>query len=271
MRNRHNEELFIYSRNMNHPIVTAVCGITFPNEKYKIVRKKSNAYSIEYVYEGEGVVRQGNEIYKVGAGDCFILHPNTYHHYYASAKNPWKKIWILIENNYGFVDHLMADYGLEQTVVVKDFKNPAPFEACFELARGSDPTRKIEPLLLSLLSDVSDFVFIHETGSGKRYADELNRLFKRNLYNTLTMKDCCDYIGMGKSQLTELFKQAYNDTPMAYYMKMKLTSAKTYLEQTERSVSEISMKHSFKSVYHFSSFFKKHTGMSPTEYRLKRK
>lgn len=268
LRNKLNEEVFLYSRNRNQPIATALCGITFPNVNYKIVRQKSNAYSIEYVYEGEGIVQQNDEIYKVGAGDCFILHPNTYHHYYASPTNPWKKIWILIENNYGFVDHLMSDYGLEQTVLVKDLNDPSKFEACLSVAKSSDPSQKMELALLELIAGLSDFVFLHGNSSGTKCADELNRLFKRNLYGTLTMKDCCDYVGMGKSQLTELFKQAYDDTPMAYYMKMKLMSAKTYLEQTEYSVSEISMKHSFKSVYHFSAFFKKQTGMSPTEYRL---
>lgn len=56
-------------------------------------------------------------------------------------------------------------------------------------------------------------------------------------------------------------------TPKEYIALQKLTLARNLLTHTQYSVTEISDSIGFSDIYHFSHFFKKHTGFSPNHYR----
>lgn len=87
------EEIYQYVGSPDTLILHSLSGISHPDPTHKMRRKNSDLYSLEYIYEGEGVIQQNNQIYKVSAGDLFILHPGTYHYYYTNAIRPWKKIF----------------------------------------------------------------------------------------------------------------------------------------------------------------------------------
>jgi len=70
-----------------------------------------------------------------------------------------------------------------------------------------------------------------------------------------------------KSQITKLFKAAYNTTPYAYLLDIRIEFAKNILKTTKTPIKEIAEYLRFSSEYHFSGSFKKKVGISPREYR----
>ena len=78
------EEIYEYIGTSDTQIFRLISGVTYPGPDYDLERKHARSHTIEYIYEGEGVVQEDSHIYKVSAGDFFILHPNTFHHYYSS-------------------------------------------------------------------------------------------------------------------------------------------------------------------------------------------
>lgn len=48
---------------------------------------------------------------------------------------------------------------------------------------------------------------------------------------------------------------------------MKIREAKKVLGSTDLPIREVASLFDFKNICYFSNFFKKHTGMTPTEYR----
>ena len=69
----------------------------------------------------------------------------------------------------------------------------------------------------------------------------------------------------------KLFKECYGISPGQYMLKIKIDKAKQLLKTGTLTVTEISAKCGYSNVYHFCEIFKKKTGMTPTEYRKKKR
>ncbi|WP_269526327.1 helix-turn-helix transcriptional regulator [Coraliomargarita parva] len=72
---------------------------------------------------------------------------------------------------------------------------------------------------------------------------------------------------LGDRQLSRLFQQEFGMTPSRYFNGRKLKSARSALEAHERNIKEIAYSLGFKSLSHFSTWFRKQTGRSPRAYR----
>ena len=68
-------------------------------------------------------------------------------------------------------------------------------------------------------------------------------------------------------QLTRIFKKYMSCTITQYVNRRKLEHAKELLSNTDMSLSEITSQLNFESTSHFHSLFKKHYGITPSEYR----
>ena len=95
-------------------------------------------------------------------------------------------------------------------------------------------------------------------------------LFK-NISDEITIADLTKHFSVNKNALNEAF---YNETSMscmAYLENMRITLAKRYLQLSNLSVSEIGDRCGYRDHNYFSKVFKKHTGMSATEYQKQMK
>ncbi|CAN7404600.1 AraC family transcriptional regulator [Paenibacillus sp. LjRoot153] len=68
-----------------------------------------------------------------------------------------------------------------------------------------------------------------------------------------------------------LFKELFNQSFSEYITELRLNKSKTYLEQDQIAIKEVGIKVGFNNPSYFVTLFKKHTGMSPSEYRNKQK
>ena len=92
---------------------------------------------------------------------------------------------------------------------------------------------------------------------------------EESVYGELCLADLCKRFYMGKSQLSKLFEEYTNDSPMGYFAKLKIAEAKRLLRQEDLSVSRISDMLGYSSIHNFSRAFKRSVGVSPLEYRGK--
>lgn len=93
-------------------------GITYPDSHYHIERENSSIYILEYIMEGEGLLRIGEETYRPVKGDVYLLPRGKSHFYQADAGNPWKKIWMNVKGS--LCDTLVEGFGLGETVLFRD-------------------------------------------------------------------------------------------------------------------------------------------------------
>ncbi len=92
---------------------------------------------------------------------------------------------------------------------------------------------------------------------------------KKNIYSSITLKELCNHFLLGKTMLCKLFRESSGQSPMEYYLILKISEAKKLLREKKYSVSEISDMLGYSSIHTFSRAFKKAEGLSPTAYLKK--
>lgn len=93
--------------------------------------------------------------------------------------------------------------------------------------------------------------------------DYLHDHLKDNISLLQMSKD----IGISKYYLHRLFTEIHGDTPINYLTTIRLEKAKHKLQYSKEGITEIAMDCGFSNSSYFSKTFKKHLGLSPTQYR----
>ncbi|MCQ2592424.1 MAG: helix-turn-helix domain-containing protein [Treponema sp.] len=88
-----------------------------------------------------------------------------------------------------------------------------------------------------------------------------------HLNEKISLDSICKELSINKSYLCELFKKETGITIFQYATKLKIEAAEKMLLYTEYTPIDISNYFAFSSHSHFISTFKKHTGLTPNEYR----
>ena len=72
------------------------------------------------------------------------------------------------------------------------------------------------------------------------------------------------------SWFTEHFKQATGCSPQQYLIQVRITNAMHLLATTEYSIAQVASAVGYANTQYFHRLFRKHTGMTPTEYRRRK-
>jgi AraC-like DNA-binding protein len=78
-------------------------------------------------------------------------------------------------------------------------------------------------------------------------------------------------VGMSENGFIKLFSREMGVTPHVYLSRMRINRCKSLLLSTDMSMSEIAAECGFENPYYFSNAFRRHTGVSPTKYRMARR
>lgn len=103
------------------------------------------------------------------------------------------------------------------------------------------------------------------------HADEKIRgaedYLQKNFERAVTIEDLAGRAGMGARNFIRRFKVATGQLPGAYLQALRVAAAKEMLESGTLSIQEICGKVGYEDVAFFRELFKRHTGMTPAEYR----
>jgi transcriptional regulator GlxA family with amidase domain len=76
-------------------------------------------------------------------------------------------------------------------------------------------------------------------------------------------------IGMSPRTFARRFKAAVGDSALAYLHRLRIDRARHLLESAHRSVEEISRHVGYEDIAFFRQLFRRHTGVTPREYRAR--
>lgn len=93
---------------------------------------------------------------------------------------------------------------------------------------------------------------------------------RRHYTQTVTLDDLARCCNVSKQQVTRYFKDAFDDTPINYAIKYKITKAKELLfNHPQLTVTEIAYELGFNDQHYFSRIFKKITNETPSHYKYR--
>lgn len=94
---------------------------------------------------------------------------------------------------------------------------------------------------------------------------------KNNIEESLSLKSIADYCGYNPTYLSRKFKKVYGINLNKFILEMRLTVAANYLENSNKTLSEISEDLNFSSQSHFQNTFKMVYQITPMAYRKSKK
>lgn len=94
-------------------------------------------------------------------------------------------------------------------------------------------------------------------------------LLLEHIGNPITIKTLSRKVAMNECYLKKGFKEIYGSTIFEFYQSQRMDHAKYLLYEKGLSVTEVSLLLGYSSISHFSTAFKKHTGLKPCELLLR--
>lgn len=90
---------------------------------------------------------------------------------------------------------------------------------------------------------------------------------RHNVQKRLTLGDVARHVGVHPNYLSSLFTAETGQSIMSFYDQQRCEVIKQFLINTDISLTDISVNFDFSSISYFSSYFKKQTGDTPSEFR----
>jgi len=244
-----------------------------PNELLwhgRVHAHEPHTWEIHYFLGGNGVFINNNTRYTITPGSLFVSSPETVHAISATAREAVTYYAILVQLGSGD-DELRRL--LDENLGTGPFRVGTNyrffFEEVKEKALSKDHNRH-----QSACHQIASLLY--QIGAGERgpvrnqeshHLEKALRIMHREVFNTLSLEELASAVDLSPSYLVRLFRYRMNQSPMRYYMKLKIEAASAMLTCTNDSVKAISEKLSFSSEFHFSRQFKAHTDLSPSLYR----
>jgi AraC-like DNA-binding protein len=116
-----------------------------------------------------------------------------------------------------------------------------------------------------------------ETFSCKFLANESDRdkilkareVLLEHIGEPITIRDLSRKVAINECYLKKGFKEIFGTTIFDFYQSQRMEHAKYLLYEKGLSVTEVSLMLGYSSISHFSTAFKKHTGLKPCELLLR--
>ena len=121
---------------------------------------------------------------------------------------------------------------------------------------------------LSCLAESNHQSTLHYTTKGSEiYLEESIQYIHSNYSNPIKVADIAEFVGINRSYLTNIFKEKLNTSPQEYLLDFRLNIACDLLRKTNLSITNVAKGVGYNDPFAFSKIFRKHKGMSPSQYR----
>ncbi len=252
----------------SEPMRVKLAGNSHCDGTYKIVNKKSNIATFEYIISGSGtIINQKGQVLHPQKGDTFFLPENEYHEYFSSDDDPWVKIWIGVSGP--LVDFLMNAYGLrEQNIFHCDTE--VYFREMHKILISKDETpNEIASRVSVVFHEMVQFLAENKdrTKTAPTDAVKLKNYIDTHIHQQITIDELATIISKSNAHTIRIFKNAYGVTPYKYCIDNRIKKAKELLRNTNSPVKEIAFALSFCDEHYFTNIFKEKTGITPSQYK----
>lgn len=215
---------------------------------------------IHYVVSGHGVFLIRGKEYRIGPGDLFVTPPCVEIRYHEDDDDPWGYMWIGFSCD-GELPLKLDDviYYPEAIRIFNDMKK------CEHMSTG------LAAYLNARIWDLFALLIQNES-IDKGNIDKALDYIHSEYMNDLNVEQIAERLNLDRSYFSSLFKKKVGIPPKQYLVNYRMKIAASLLVDHERSVSAAAYSVGYTDTFNFSKMFKKHYGMSPTEYaRIKKR
>jgi len=271
----------VLNRARQHPLVRSVYPTDigwFPTAGHHFRQRPGGSRQdhLMLCVGGHGYVEIDGQRSHLSEDHVLIIPRDTPHTYWAADDNPWSIYWV----------HFLgddADYYLDriprpgQPVPIEESAREEAirlFRYCLDaldegyglptLIYAAQSTQHILSLLLyrnqSLPSD-------QRSGPRRSNVEAAIDFMQNHLTKNLRLEDFAREANMSVSHFSERFRRQTGQSPMAYFIHLRMRLACRLLDLSGKPVKSVASEIGYKDPYYFSRIFKKSMGISPDKYR----
>ncbi|MDF2987910.1 MAG: AraC family transcriptional regulator [Eubacterium sp.] len=260
-------------------------------KNYIFEGERHDFWELLYVDKGEVEVMTDISGYKLKQGDIIFHKPNEFHNVWANGVVAPNLIVISFECKSKavkfFENKILKIYDAERILlaqIIMEAKeaytsrldNPElqKLEKRSKPMFGSEQLIKIylELLLINLIRKGTDIKQNSRLSSSvKIKSDEdmikkIQGFLEANINSNISFDDVCKFTALSRTNLKVLFKSRTGLSVMEYFKKQKIELGKKMIREGNHNFTQIAEILGYTSIHYFSRYFKKVTGMTPSEY-----
>lgn len=230
-------------------------------------------FELLIVIDRGGIVRIGDEKYRIEAGEAFLVFPNQFHMY--SGMNGDSFGWLFFTFNLHSSELIKA---LRDSPRRLDATTFACLErllgACVypqhEKPDGLEISYRLAELLRALLAcpqiPVVRRNLRQDDDRRELIMERINTYVRENLNKSITISELAESLGYSVSYLRAVFRERLGVSLGRYIRESRLSEAAQLLQEPAIKVTDVAERCGFESLVVFSRAFKNAFGISPKDY-----
>ena len=250
----------------------------FPAVKYHYNKKESGVdyYIIIYCTSGEGWYKIGERTYSVNENQYIILPPSTPYSFGANTANPWTIYWIHFKGKLAasFFNSPIIPQQILATQNSRLQDRIQLFEEIYENLELSFHSDHYCYASLCLFHFLASFKYIDQFRQIRnndvkeyRFSEKVIYYMRENVENNLTLEQLAKHFNYSPSHFSARFQEETKQSPIKYFIALKIEKACQYLELSNMKICDIYPKLGFQDAAYFSRIFAKIMSISPSKYR----
>jgi AraC-like DNA-binding protein len=245
-------------------------GHFYCDKNYMVSRESFDSFLIMYVVKGEGLLTVNNKSRIIKENDAMLVNCHEPHMY--KTDTYFETLWIhfdstVIADYYNLIkqDNTHAVFSTISSII------PDYLKSIIDLFKEGEIIN--EPSLSCDIQRILAELFYLSNGNHNRTSANLNSInasinyMKKNFKKKLSLNDIAANISMSPFHFSRIFKKETGYSPYEYTIIIRLNHAKTLLKTTNMLIKEIAFECGFNSESNFVVTFKKHTNISPKQFR----
>jgi AraC-like DNA-binding protein len=266
--------------------IKSIVTVIYINSYEHVPGESHDFTELLYVDKGNHSLEIDGVPYQLKEGQMIFFPPNSYHYGPVTTKASlaivsfetestelsclYNQIITLTSSQKEFLSDIISNINLFQAVPKGlDKIGKMPNE---DVTQGQLQILKnlLEIFLITLLQTNKNTYLKPKNINSDNYnllqLETIKSYLKQSLNLSLTLDEISYSTGISTSKIKRLFKEYDNTTPIAYYSSLKIDEAKKLIRKSPMNFTEIAEHLGFESVHYFSKFFKKQTGLTPSEF-----
>jgi AraC-like DNA-binding protein len=253
----------------------------YPKAHYHYRERSSGSdqHILIYCTMGKGWVETDSGKLKVLKDQFFIIPAKKPHKYGADNRDPWTIYWVHFKGDLAgsFVNDEVSliSIGPAENMMRNDHRIRV-FEELYQNLTMGYSNENLEYASICLWYLLGAFTYLPQF-ERIRAVQQHDIIEKSILYmhehieSEINLSELSSFCGYSISHYSMVFKKKTSRSPMEYFNNLKIQRASQMLDFTNLQVNEIATQLHFDDPFYFSRVFKKTMGLSPSEYRKKKK
>ncbi len=247
-----------------------------------------SSFEFHYIKRGNGIVELENTSYRLSKKSFYVCAPYVVHRQIADRKEPMLEYALKcsinkakgrypVENTTegGFLLDILKNNSFK---VVKDNYNmEGIFDNIFDEAADKNPgyfmqiKNQILQLIIFAARNITDSMKAEYRIPMRNIESHRMKLIEEYINDNLARNILCSELArqffLSEKQLNRVIRKNKGISTHEYIMNLKIMKAKDMLSNFNMTLHEIADCTGFANEYHLSARFKKHSGVSPRDYR----